>query len=402
MGFGILRRRARIEYDLGSPKAEPARLVRWGAQPVGQGQSRLWTPATLHPQRNFDPTNILFWGRRGTGKTLTLVGFCKVFHEAFKSAWGKLPPSRRQRVASNFYMRFAQNAGPLGYDYGLIDDPRNPGELKPGRIPVDPCSQDMHERIVDYPPWASWRLFAFDELADVVNVMQFGSRLVRDWGSVLRQQRSLHSELITATQWPDQVARTTVMRQIDLLVLVKPHKMTYSADLLYFDVHGQFTGNYGRHRFLPPLEHMADWEGGISGLNHVQREYNTFEVIPPSWAKQTSRRAITERQYKGRDTYAVPELDPDAAELPDLPGEPQELPARRGRKRSVDEEDSPALNNLSRFKGAFTLDQARSALRDTEVPQATRIHRGALQGWLEANGFQVFEDPQTGKVMVRR
>ncbi len=276
-------------------------------------------PEILTPQRqrNYNPTNMLLYGRRGQGKTLTLTAILKMFHDAFwDPRLGKMAGKRR--VASNYWVKFAQEAGPLGYEQGYIELPN--GDVGYGKIPIDPCDPELPNRLVNFPPWAAHRLIAIDEIADVLNSGMANSRLVRDWSSVFRQQRKLRTEFIMATQFPQQVARNAVVTQVDLMVLVKPHFFSWSADLLIFDIHGSLTGNWGKHQYLPPREIDADWERGIENLHLVKDEYNTYEMVPPSWSK--SREAITKRQYAGRASWA---LHPDHLELMDDPNAPEEI-----------------------------------------------------------------------------
>jgi len=188
------------------------------------------------------------------------------------------------------------------------------------------------------------------------------------------------------------------------MALVKPHKQTYSADLLIFDIHGSFTGAWGKHQWLPPREGEQDWEIGVEGLQYVMNEYNTFEIIPPaSSRKDGTWGKINKRQYSDKESWTADRSLYQDVDVPD------EYAAVGGREEQSDpapvevagpsHEWLPAVTMLESAGGPISLATAKSLMREGGAGRFTRDGDSA-QEWLESWGWQVYDDPILKQPMV--
>ena len=72
-------------------------------------------------------------------------------------------------------------------------------------------------RLPQFPSWSYHTTIILDEIADLLNSTYAMSRINRDWGALMRQQRHLATEYLAATNMPGAVAQGTILRNIDFM-----------------------------------------------------------------------------------------------------------------------------------------------------------------------------------------
>lgn len=278
--------------------------------------SSLFLPDSVPTQSRFAPVNLLLYGRKGCGKSLTTTALTKFMDLAFQWTAKKYGTLRR-RVISNYYLKFAVDAGPIAEELLEVEDPKT-YERRVERVPVEPCSDQIVDEMATFPPWGRHKLVGIDEAADIFSSLRATSRHVRDWGAVLRQQRKMHSEYIMNTQFPDQIAYGQVGRAIDLLCYMTNLNLSQgdgSVDILVFDYHYQWTEAWGKYGSRLPEPWQYDWTVTVTGLLKAADDYNTDEYILPVWM-DPGLRALRRRKVSaltgdlGVDMDAVQDQDP--------------------------------------------------------------------------------------------
>ena len=402
----MLRTRPSAEFSLSTPLGssvfKAAHLSRWKGK-VAPGNGRMFTPESMHPGKRFSPINILFYAIRDSGKSLVSTAIAKMYDRAYNELAGEWNGVRR--VGANFWIKFLQERGPLGYEHGYIED--EDGREVTAMLPIDPCDQDMPLKLQEFPEWSRHKMFVFDEIADILNNMQFGTKLVRNWGAVFRQQRKMHTEYLLNTQFPYQVAQNTVFNQVDLIGKIIPHRQSYSADILMFDIHGHFKGTWGRHKFLPPRDADYDWSIHIGNLDAVKDEYDTYEIQPPTWYDAAIRAQLTKRQYKNHSTWRDKEHsivigageEGYEEERPSGLFVPPDTDSPRAKVSSLDPETEKAIRILRGVQSPCTIGMAFNELRNAFG--SIRTEKRAEE-WLTDRGWEVLEDPVTHERMVYR
>ena len=255
------------------------------------------------PGREYEPYNVLLFGKKGVGKTAVATKIAEILDRSyFHPDLGKRRGLRR--VASNYFIDFVHARGPLGHQVETIKYMVG-GSMQQVRalVPVDPCSPGLFRWLPQFPSWSYHTTIILDEIADLLNSTYAMSRINRDWGALMRQQRHLATEYLAATNMPGAVAQGTILRNIDFMAKVIPHKRTGAAELLVFDMHGIRTGT--RHRYAPPPENEYDWRIGITDVKSVLGHYNTHQLIAPAW-HDFAGDAIR-RQQAGMPTWRTPD-----------------------------------------------------------------------------------------------
>ena len=363
---------------------------RWG-QELGTPTGKLIVPETMNPARNFDPINVLLSGRRGAMKTATMAAIAKMLHVKFTERQNGF------RVGSNIWMKFAQERGPLGYesDYDFDQDT---GQIVTKSKPIDPCHARLIDRLEGFPGWGSRLLMCVDELAAVVNNRKSLSSYNTNFGVVLEQQRKQDNQFFFTTQFPQKVDTNSVLLQIDLFVVVRPHTSRKEADLFVFDIWNQWAepSRYSYARRFPPLVGEHDWVVSIGNVDAIWNEYNTREIVPPSWLKDHRDRIIDE-QWNARNR-ATWELDESAA-AGDVTAPAGEAPADP--IAEADQEIHVAMLRELPGEQPYLVNRGRRVLAKAAGGGRFISNTQAIE-WLIANGYDVYEDSKKRQVLRRQ
>src|SRR3972149_1249899 len=236
---------------------------------------KLFVAQTLPRQTGFKSTNAIFWGRRGKGKTLSMVGISKILAPGFyKAGW---------RVQANIPLDFT--------DIGIPEKKLNCHPLLGSFIAAD---MDKAQR----------SLIDFDELTEIVPSRKAMTKSNYNSNSVMVQMRKLQCEVMSTTQFPTDVDRQ-MLRQLDLWVLCEawiprdarwnPYSAAKAYVKLYiFDLWGQFTGNYLAAKYFPPPLHMAMKTMYLHNLPGAWGSYKTsFKVVSEHASEDTKERMVS-------------------------------------------------------------------------------------------------------------
>ena len=261
-----------------SAPGHPRNPYQGGLYPVNEEENharKLFIAQNLPLQTDFKSTNVIFWGRKGKGKTLSMVGISKLLAPGFKRAgW---------RVQANIPLDFSDigvrtNCHPL---LGLF------------------ISQDM--------PRAERSLIDFDELTEIVPSRAAMSKANRSSLSVMVQIRKLQCEVMTTTQFPTSIDKQ-MLQQLDLYVLCdafipkdvrwnKSSARNAFVKLYVFDLWGQFTGNFLPSRYFPPPLWMAMKVLYLRNLPAVWNSYNTRQLVVSAHASEEVKSRLISRSW---------------------------------------------------------------------------------------------------------
>ncbi len=233
--------------------------------------SRLIHHFTLRMQPEWRSTNVLFWGRRNKGKSLSMVWFAKLLEPWLRMAGWK--------IKSNINVGFA-----------------------------DLCDPNLGTWLGEDLDRALRSLLLFDELTEIVPSTRAMAKSALDSHSLMVMLRKLQAEVIASTQFPTEIQRS-MLRQIDLYILCDAHIPKFARfspalaqqayiRLLVFDLWGQFTGivEAGKTPFPPPIE-SAIKVIYLRNLPAVWNEYNTRERVVSSFSNEYSRQRILGRTW---------------------------------------------------------------------------------------------------------
>ena len=246
---------------------------------------KLFVAQNLPLQTDFKSTNAIFWGRRGKGKTLTMVGISKLLAPGFKRAgW---------QVQANIPLDFSDigvrtNCHPL---LGLF------------------IAQDM--------PRAERSLIDFDELTEIVPSRAAMTKANRSSLSVMVQIRKLQCEVMTTTQFPTSIDKQ-MLQQLDLYVLCDafiPKDVRWNPSsarnayvkLYVFDLWGQFTGDVRASRYFPPPLWMAMKVLYLRNLPAVWNSYNTRQLVVSAHASDEVKNRLISRSWDLNEMERVEE-----------------------------------------------------------------------------------------------
>ncbi len=230
---------------------------------------RLLLPWNMPTDSEFRSTNVIFWGRRRTGKTLSMVACSKILSSSLhRFGW---------KIQSNIQVDFADNCDPM---LGLW------------------INEDMDR--------ANRSLLDIDELTELVPSTRAMSGISLQTMSLMIQIRKLESEVLATTQFPTDILGK-MQRQLDLYVLCDAHiwknarfnkaaaKASY-VRLYVFDVGGQFS-NLPPIKFFPPPMSMAIKTITLHNLDSVWGSYNTLSKVASVYANDYSQGKLISRQW---------------------------------------------------------------------------------------------------------
>ena len=210
--------------------------------------------------KKFYPSCKFFFGRRGTAKSLSMVFMAWGLSNAFDRHMGPVKychickyAHRPIRIAANFQCRFAD-----------IQDPY------------------LVDRLQTYPTWAHDLVVLIDEIATYCPSARAMSRTTLELGTWLQQIRKRRIEIFMATQFPQDITRT-VLRQVDYFMEPEPLAEGRAVKLYFYDIWGQYTGNYGMTKW-PPTREDSFTEKFLPRTYRVWGQYDTEEIFAPIWA----------------------------------------------------------------------------------------------------------------------
>ena len=199
----------------------------------------------------------LFWGRRGTGKSLGMTYFGYLLHQLNKRR------GYNTITLSNYQVSYA-----------------------------DICDQGILRKITKFPDWAHDGRLMIDEITETMTSKRSMSRVAVETESLLTMVRKLRLELLCTAQFPHQLTGA-VQHQIDFFIRTK---MLYRPAVRYvngrmqrywqvglktfwYDWNGSITDRPHDRRNWPPREEDADHVRVDWGLEQMFGHYQTNEVI---------------------------------------------------------------------------------------------------------------------------
>jgi hypothetical protein len=134
---------------------------------------------------------------------------------------------------------------------------------------------------------------------------------------------------------------------------------------------------------------------GISGLNAVFGDFNTYEIIPPAWVDSATRQSLIQRQAHTRPSWVSPEYAIIDREIMD---EPEPEMSTETMAEAAPPAADPAEAALLRLGKRFPYSDARRTLSPILGSQVRS--NAQLTEWLEEHGWTVQEE--NGERIVRR
>jgi len=311
--------------------------------------SAAYSPWELLTSNELDPLVIMFFGRRGEGKTLTMTAMGSIMMQAYAAQGQKF--SRRHpygfRLASNYHVKFADFNNPM-----LVD------------------------LLVKFPPWAHHILCMVDEILAYFPSRRTMARGNLDFGTFLQQIRKRDIEMICTTQFPQNLDGQ-MLQQINLFVMPILYNRKNSVRLLIWDWWGQYTGRIW-HKHWPPIEEPPDYKLSIHGLHGIFPWFESKEVVAPMWSG--AREEIIEQNWKNE----LDQMEASAAaaeqEQHVLIGGAQQAPKTLKELAESCEDD---------FYIATILDDAKGLDRNIKAV-------GDLAEYLSSAGFMVHKEGRYG------
>ncbi len=238
-------------------------------------------PEDLPHKQHSAPITVIFMGRRGTGKSLSMTAVARYMQHAYRYARSPM------RVVANYQLTFATRTSPI-----LVDE------------------------LNEFPTWGRNLLVCLDEIAAYFPGRRSLARSNVDFSTFLQQIRKRHIEIMMTTQFPQMIDNQMLM-QLDLFIEVDYHRRGCSQyeghrhciDLYCHDWWGQWTGNNTRKPF-PPYRGDCDWVKTLHNVGGTFGLYNTEEVVAPIWSN--FRESIIQQTWG--DEYVDEDIQEDEAD----------------------------------------------------------------------------------------
>ncbi len=242
----------------------------------GGTRSDILLPGQMPGSRFFRPTFTLRWGRRGRGKSLTLVAEGYHFQQAYRRA-GLSDPAIMGRyawkVAANFHNTYADVTRPF-----------------------------LVEELTEYPDWGFNLRLLIDEFAMYAHRRKWQLTSNLNLESFITQIRKRSIEPSAATQFPQRLDGD-IVEQIDLFIdcdienagCGNPEHSFCAAQRVH-DWWGQWTGNT-RKKPWPPNNWDYDYFKWFHNCGVFFGSYVTEEIFSPIWLKEPDKNRIRGRQW---------------------------------------------------------------------------------------------------------
>ena len=305
-------------------------------------------PEDLPGHQHSSPLSIMFMGRRGAGKSLSMTAIAKFMNDAYRV---KRSP---MRVVTNYHVNFAIYSSPI-----LVDE------------------------LNEFPSWGRQLLVCLDEIAAYFPGRRSLARTNVDFSTFLQQIRKRRIEFMMTTQFP-QMLDNQLLMQIDLFIDVDYHRWgcghfaghRHCVDLYIHDWWGQWTGRNFRKPF-PPYRDDNDWMMTLHKIGSVFQMYDTEEVVAPIWSdhresiiRQGWGEAYVDEEIKEEDEAA---LRPPAT-LPEF------------------------LARLDYQGDGFKI---KDALGEAGLFERSVVNLATFYAWLKAHGWEI-DDSDRRTPMARR
>ena len=172
-----------------------------------------------------------------------------------------------------------------------------------------------------YPRWILGSLLFVDEIQEYVMGKRTMSQSAVDAETFASFIRKLDCDVLTTCQFPKRLTRA-FRDQVDFFVmprLIRTPGGLLGAKLFWFDWNGVVTGRAHNARNWPPLEHEADDEYTIWGLEQMFNHYDTNQIVVGPHVKNRKaliqtvetyhlRRVVGQRIFQGADALPQREL----------------------------------------------------------------------------------------------
>ena len=226
---------------------------------VKSRSSEFFLPESLPYRQRFQPIVVMFYGRRGQGKTLGMTSSALCMKKRYAQQRDPF------KVAANYEVAFAEYKDPR-----LVDELiKFPEEAKNMIVLIDEAGASFHNR-------KSMR----------------GASV--DFSTFLQQIRKRSIEVCFTVQYP-QIVDYNVLLQVDLFIECEKEHEARSVHFYIHDWWGNWTGKRWRKPW-PPMPGSHDFERTLHNTNRVWGQYNSWEVVAPMWSKE--RDNIIARQWE--------------------------------------------------------------------------------------------------------
>ncbi len=267
--------------------ASPRGIIGTSAKGLYRGQSEeapvssdVLMPGEMPRRQFFRPCFSLRWGRRGRGKTLTLVADGYHFKQAYK-ARGLSNPKLRNGEENKYAWKVAAN---FHNEHADITRP------------------DLVERLIEFPEWGWNMRIQIDEIAMYAHRRKWQLTSNLNLESFITQIRKRSIEPCGATQFPQRLDGD-IVEQIDLFIDcdIEPRgcgnpEHTFCAAQRVHDWWGQWTGNTKRKPW-PPNVWEYDYFKWFHNCGMFFGSYVTEEIMAPIWLKEADKNRIIRRQW---------------------------------------------------------------------------------------------------------
>lgn len=235
-----------------------------------QAARRLLLPWGIPTDSEFRSTNVIFWGRRRKGKTLSMVHCSHMLLPTMhKFGW---------KVQSNIPIEFADISHPL----------------------LGPHLNEDIDR-------AYRSQLVIDELTELMPSTRAMSGISLETLSLMIQIRKLQAEMLTTTQFPTDI-QGKMLRQLDLYVLCDAHippdarwnpesARKAFVNLWVFDLWGQFSGGFQVAKYFPPPLFLAIKRIQLVNLYLSWNAYNTLGKVVSAFAKGYAKERYIQRGW---------------------------------------------------------------------------------------------------------
>ena len=246
----------------------------------------------------------LFWGRRGTGKSLGMTYFGYLLDQLSKRRGYKTI------TLANYQVSYA-----------------------------DICDERILRTLAKFPDWAHDGRVLIDEITETMTSKRAMSRVAVQTESLLTMVRKLRLEMLCTAQFPHQLTGA-VQHQIDFFVRTKmlyrpavrmengKMKRCWQVGLktFWYDWNGSITDRPHDRRNWPPREEDADHVRVDWGLEQMFGHYQTNEIIVSEHIEGREEIVARMQQQKEREKM-----------LDDIFGEERVMDMERFRRIAVKE-----------------------------------------------------------------
>lgn len=299
-----------MTLSLGSP-TRFSMTPRGGIPPTGMimgaesAAPNVLLPEQIITSQELDPLIVLYFGRRGDGKTLCMTTTLNIMLRSYIKH-GKRFSQRHPdgfKLATNYHVQFA--------DFN------------------DPHIVDM---VSSYDDRMRRMIIGIDEILSYVPSRRSMARSNVDFANFLVQIRKLDIELLSTTQRPQNID-SQMLDQIDLFIMPIlfnkrwipererwTHKFTgkmifrpTSVRLLIWDWWGTFTGKQFSKRWPPQISgEPPDYTLDYHGIHELFSWFSTKEQIPSLW--HANREDVLQRDWAETLEAMRAEYAPEAVE----------------------------------------------------------------------------------------